>query len=220
METHTHTPAGTGIARSLFLFALIYGGMVTIAGVLGVKQVALGPLAVEAGIFPFLTLVVLSSAVTELHGAETGNRLVRWGFLPLILSMALIQLVLALPSDEGMWPPAVSAFPTVLGSSARLMLAGLIAYGVSQTLNVLIFDKLRAMNAGAAWLRGGIASVLSQIVDTVLFISIGFLGTRAIGDLIVGQALTKVALSILIVPLLITLLVRWGRRLDASGAAA
>jgi len=33
-------------------FSIIYGGMVCIAGVLGNKQVSLGPLAVEAGIFP------------------------------------------------------------------------------------------------------------------------------------------------------------------------
>ena len=37
------------------------------------KQVALGPLAVEAGIFAFLLLVVLSSAVAELHGRETAK---------------------------------------------------------------------------------------------------------------------------------------------------
>jgi len=46
------------IPLSLFAFALFYGGMVCIAGVLGNKQVALGPLAVEAGIFAFLLLVV------------------------------------------------------------------------------------------------------------------------------------------------------------------
>ena len=44
------TPA-PAIPRSLFVFSILYGGMVCIAGVLGVKQVALGPLAVEAGIF-------------------------------------------------------------------------------------------------------------------------------------------------------------------------
>jgi hypothetical protein len=37
-------------------------------GVLGVKQVALGPLAVEAGIFAFLLLVVVSSAVPNCMG--------------------------------------------------------------------------------------------------------------------------------------------------------
>ena len=52
------TTSAPAIPRSLFLFSIFYGGMVCIAGVLGNKQVALGPLAVEAGIFAFLMLVV------------------------------------------------------------------------------------------------------------------------------------------------------------------
>lgn len=65
---------------SLFLFSILYGGMVVLAGVLGNKQVALGSwLAVEAGIFAFLLLVALSSAVSELHGQSVANRLVLWG---------------------------------------------------------------------------------------------------------------------------------------------
>ena len=53
------------VPRSLFVFATLYGGMTVLAGVLGAKQVALGPLAVEAGIFAFLLLVALSSAVAD-----------------------------------------------------------------------------------------------------------------------------------------------------------
>ena len=53
------------LSPSLFLFSIVYGGMVVLAGVLGNKQVALGGwLAVEAGIFAFLILVALSSAVS------------------------------------------------------------------------------------------------------------------------------------------------------------
>ena len=74
MSTLNEAPvatSATGIHPSLFAFAIFYGGMVCIAGVLGNKQVALGPLAVEAGIFAFLLLVITSSAVAEMHGRET-----------------------------------------------------------------------------------------------------------------------------------------------------
>ncbi|MBC9034235.1 queuosine precursor transporter [Sphingomonas sp. JC676] len=204
------------IPRSLFLFSILYGGMVCMAGVLGVKQVALGPLAVEAGIFGFLILVVLSSAVAELHGQKTATALVRFGFIPLLASAALIQLVLALPHDPGMYPPAVDAFPIVVGQSVRMMLAGFISYGISQTLNVFIFAKLKGREGGGrlVWFRGMVASVVSQIVDTVLFISISFLGERPILELMAGQMLTKVVLSIVLVPFLITGFVALGRRLD------
>lgn len=210
------SPTSPILCRSLFVFSLLYGGMVVIAGVLGVKQVALGPLAVEAGIFAFLLLVAMGSAVAELHGRKTADAIVRWGFLPLIVSAILIQVVLALPVDAGMYPPAVDAFPIVVGQGARMMLAGLISYGTSQTLNVLIFSKLkRAEGEGKlVWLRGMIASIVSQIVDTVLFISISFYGERPIMGLMAGQMLTKVVLSIILVPWLITGFVALGRRLD------
>lgn len=209
METSPNT-----IPRSLFVFSVLYGGMVCIAGVLGVKQVALGPLAVEAGIFGFLLLVVLSSAIAELHGQKVATFLVRLGFIPLLVSAALIQLVLALPHDPGMYPPAIDAFPIVVGQSARMMLAGLVSYGISQSLNVLIFAKLSRGEGKLVWLRGMIASVISQIIDTILFISISFYGERPILGLMEGQMLTKVVLSIVLVPFLITAAVAIGRRLD------
>jgi uncharacterized integral membrane protein (TIGR00697 family) len=135
---------------------------------------------VEAGIFAFLLLVVMSSAVAELHGQKTATALVRFGFVPLLVSAGLIQLVLALPVDAGMYPPAIDAFPIVVGQGARLMIAGFISYGTSQTLNVYVFGKLAAGTGKLLWLRGMIASVISQVVDTVLFITISFYGERPI----------------------------------------
>ena len=202
------------IPRSLFVFAVLYGGMTCIAGILGAKQVALGPLAVESGIFPFLLLVVLSSSVAELHGRDVANRLVRFGFIPLITAIVLIQIVLALPTDPGMYEPAKEAFPIILSQGARLMFAGIIAYGVSQFLNVYIFSRLTNMKGVLLGLRAAIASALSQIVDTVIFITIAFYGERPIGQLLLGQGSAKVVLSFLLVPFLIVFFVKLGRRLD------
>src|SRR5438045_5003906 len=101
------------IPPSLFALSIFYGGMVCIAGVLGNKQVALGPLAVEAGIFAFLLLVVVSSSVAELHGRSTANRLVLFGFVPLLVSLVLNLVVLALPTAPPMDPPRLSAVQTV-----------------------------------------------------------------------------------------------------------
>jgi uncharacterized integral membrane protein (TIGR00697 family) len=214
----TTAPATHPIPRSLFHFSLFYGGMVCMAGILGVKQVALGPLAVEAGIFAFLLLVALGSATAELYGQATATRLVRFGFVPMITAAVLIQIVLLLPADKDMYAPAVSAFPIVVGQGARMMMAGFISYGTSQTLNVLIFSKLSRGEGKLIWLRGMIASMVSQIIDTLLFITISFLGERPILALMAGQMLTKVVLSVVFVPWLITGLVWLGRRIDARAA--
>lgn len=210
------TPAAPALSRSLFSFAIFYGGMVCIAGVLGNKQVALGPLAVEAGIFAFLMLVVTSSAVAELFDRETANRLVLIGFVPLIFSMLLAWLVLAIPAAHEMPPERLSAFETIMGSTPRIWLGGIIAYGTSQILNVTIFSRLKREGGKLLWLRAALASILSQIVDTLLFITIAFYRIFPIGELLLGQMLAKVVLSAVLVPPLIYLFVAIGKKLDGA----
>lgn len=214
MSTDTTTTAA--IRPSLFAFAIFYGGMVCIAGVLGNKQVALGPLAVEAGIFAFLLLVVTSSAVAEMHGRAVANRLVLWGFVPLLASLALTLLVLAVPASDEMDPARLTAFETIMGSTPRIWLGGIIAYGISTLLNVTIFSRLKGSEGGRLlWFRSAVASVLSQIVDTLLFVFIAFYGVFPITELLLGQMLAKVVLSIVLVPPVIYLMIAVGRHLDA-----
>lgn len=210
----TTAPAAAPIRPSLFAFAIFYGGMVCIAGVLGNKQVALGPLAVEAGIFAFLMLVVTSSAVAELFDRATANRLVVIGFVPLIFSMLLTWLVLVLPPAHEMAPERLEAFNMMMGATWRIWAAGIIAYGISQILNVTIFSKLKRESGKLLWMRAAVAGVLSQIVDTLIFITVAFYGVFPIGNLLLGQMLAKVVLSAVMVPALIYVFVAIGRRLD------
>ena len=214
----TSDTQAAGLPRSLLLLSVFYGGMVCIAGVLGNKQVALGPLAVEAGIFAFLLLVVTSSAVAELFGRAIANRLVLFGFIPLLVSLALSVLVLALPAAKDMDPARLSAFETVMGGTPRIWLGGIFAYGISTLLNVTIFSRLKASEGSRLlWLRAGIASVLSQIVDTLIFITVAFYGVFPIGELLLGQMLAKVVLSALLVPPLVYAFVGLAQNMDRRG---
>lgn len=223
-----NTPVAPGrIPPSLFALAVFYGGMVCIAGVLGNKQVSLGPvsalgplvglgpLAVEAGIFAFLLLVIVSSAVAELHGRAVANRLVLFGFVPLLTSILLTLVVLQLPPSPGMAQVNRDAFALLMGQNIRIWGGGIVAYGVSQLLNVSIFSALKGREgARLLWARAATASVLSQLVDALIFITIAFLGVFPIWQLLVGQMLVKSILSAVLVPPLIYLVVGIGRWLD------
>lgn len=212
------------VPRSLFAFALLYGGLCVLAGVLGTKLAALGtwpglgPLAVESGIFAFLLLVVISSAVAELFGREMANRLVRFGFVPLVVSMVLLVTVIHAVPPAPFWTEQ-EAFARLLGQGARMQLAGLVSYGVSQTLNVAVFARLAGGQQGRLlWLRAWVASLLSQAVDTLLFITISFAGAGLpLGEIMAGQIAAKLVLSTIMVPPLIYLFVALGRWLDARG---
>lgn len=208
------------IPRSMMVFTPLYGGLVVLAGVLGIKIASLGhwplvgDLAVESGIFAFLLLVVISSAVAELHGTVVANRLVRFGFIPLIVSMSLLALVINVVPPAPFWQDQ-EAYARLLGQGARMQFAGLVSYGVSQTLNVTVFARLAAGREGGLLIvRAWIASLLSQIVDTLIFITISFAGVLPLWQIMEGQIISKVLLSTIMVPPFIWLFVKLGRKLD------
>lgn len=212
------------IPLGLFVCALIYGGMAVLAGFLAFKQVQLWPtnLAVEAGIFAFLLLVVISSTIAQLYGKQLAQRIVWWGFVPLGFSITLMTLVLALPASPEMIsgrPGAIEAFELVHGQFWRVVASGPVAYLVSLLLNVWLFDRLRGSGEASTlglMARGAIASALSQAIDSVIFVTLAFYGEFDITGLLIGQVIAKVTLSLVLVPVLITLAVRLVERLDAN----
>ncbi len=216
----TDSPASPApsIPRSLQTYAVLYGGLLVVAGVLGYKLIKLGPifgigpLAVPGGVFGFLLAIVTVNATAELHGRPVAQRMVLMGFVPLLVAIALMQLVLALPPAEG-WQGQDTA-EAVLGSSMRLILAGMVAYGVSQTLDVTIFTWMRGQPGGhLLWVRATVAALVAQTVDTLIFVTIAFYGVFPLLPVIGGQLAAKAIIWFAAVPLLYAV-VGAGRKLD------
>ncbi len=219
------TDTAKPVSRSLLFMLLLYGGMTVLAGFLAYKQIRIPftDLAVESGIFAFLLLVVISSTVTQLYGEAQAKMIVWWGFIPLAVSAALMAIVLQLPASPDMVAQrgeGLAAFEMVHGQLWRVMGAGPAAYLVSLLLNVWIFSKLSGDGTGgtggtgAMMIRGAIASALSQAIDSVIFVTLAFYGEFDITNLLIGQVIAKVALSLVLVPFLITGFVQFARWLD------
>ena len=223
----TSSSAAIAVPRSVFLYALVYGGMAVLAGVLGAKLAdvgvwpLIGRMTVESGIFAFLLLIVLSSTISELHGMAVAQRMVRFGFVPLILSMIMISVVIDVVPPAPIWPNQ-AAFALILGQGARMQFAGLCSYGLSQTLNVMVFARLAGHGMGRMLVvRAWLASMLSQIVDTVIFITLSFWGVIGadghplpLGVMMGSQIIAKLVLSTVMVPVLVWAAVKFGRWLD------
>ena len=193
---------------ALFVFAILYGGMVCIAGVLGAKQVSLGtwPSAARGrgrNLRLLILLVVLSSAVAELYGRTTADRLVRLGFVPLLVSMALIQFVLRLPGRptctrrkhafaDRPWPE----LPDDARRPDRL-------WRLADPQRLHLLEDLGPARADGrlVWLRGMVASFLSQIVDTLLFITIAFYGDFPICPMLGPDGRQDRPLDVMVPPL-------------------
>lgn len=203
---------------ALLLIALLYGGMTILAGIVGNKQVSIGPLAIEAGIFPFLTLVAMSSAVSELYGAAMAKKIVLFGFIPLLFSIAIIFFINILPASHEMDAQRLQSYETIMGQTWRLFAAGIISYGASQMLNITLFAWLRKKEGRFVEIRGAIAAVTSQILDTLLFVSIAFYGVFPIAQLLAGQMIAKTILSITLVPILMRILITLAKNMDKKPA--
>jgi uncharacterized integral membrane protein (TIGR00697 family) len=129
--------------------------------------------------------------------------------------MVLLTLVIHVVPPATFWNDQ-EAYARLLGQGARMQFAGLISYGVSQTLNVLIFSKLSQGGGRLLLVRAWVASMLSQIIDTFLFITISFAGTGLpIVQIMEGQIISKLVLSTIMVPPFIWFFVKLGRKLDA-----
>ncbi|MCG1004390.1 MULTISPECIES: queuosine precursor transporter [Halobacterium] len=149
-----------------------------------------------------------SDCYSELYGKRAAQVLVNVGFAMTLVMLALVYTTIAAPiapfSGVGQ-----SEFASVLWSSANIVAGSLLAYVVSQNWDVLAFHAIRERTDGAyLWLRNIGSTATSQIIDTVIFVTVAFwvapqlfgvgpvYGTNQILGLIVGQYLLKLAIAL------------------------
>ena len=90
------------------------------------------------------------------------------------------------------------ALTIIFKLNPRLVLASLIAYVVSQHLNVYIFYKLRDYYGHKKlWLRSLTSTVISQVVDSILFFGIAFYALLTL-DLMFESAIASLLLKFIV----------------------
>lgn len=187
------------LAPLLLLSALFAAALVT-ANVISGKIVAVGPLFVPAGVLAYSITFAVTDTVCEIWGVERARILVRSGFAVLVLVWLLMALALYMPAAP-FWQ-GQAAFSEVLGSTNRIIIASMVAYGVSQSLDVWVFNRLKAItSARHLWIRNNVSTLISQSVDTVLFITIAFYGELPLLPLMGGQLAVKYAIALLDTPM-------------------
>jgi len=179
---------------------MVFAAALTISAVLATKIIAVGPFSVPAGVLAFSLTFLCTDIANELFGPRTAYRIVLSGFAALVVVFLLIELAVIWPAAE-VWDEQ-PAFETVLVQSNRIILASLAAYVVSQWLDVWIFARLREATSGRLlWLRNNVSTALAQLVDSVVFVTVGFLGVLPPVPLIAGQWVVKLVVALLDTPL-------------------
>ncbi|MCS7121358.1 MAG: queuosine precursor transporter [Archaeoglobaceae archaeon] len=189
-------------ARNLETAIALYATLTILANLVSFKIVYIGevgPLILvgPAGVIAYSATFLLTDFLTEVAGKEYAKRAVFAGFLANILTVivvfeALIQRPFAMSSEE------VDAFNKVLGFAPRIILASIVAFIVAQTHDVYAFHFWKKITKNRfLWLRNNASTVVSQAIDTVLFITIAFYGLIP-NDVLVAMILTQYLIKVLI----------------------
>ncbi|MBF6298297.1 queuosine precursor transporter [Nocardia amamiensis] len=197
---------------ALFTATLIISNICATKGVefLGDHSVSLGPLqilpiATDGAFFLFPLAYILGDVLSEVYGFRATRRAVYYGFAALLLTVACFAIAIRLPA-AGFYENQ-EAFRTVLGTTPRLVIAGLAGYFVGQLLNsaTLVLIKERTKEK-YLWARLIGSTIVGEFADTLIFCSIA---AAAIGidtwqqfvNYVIVGFLWKTIVEILVLPI-------------------
>lgn len=199
--------------RPLLVLAMTFVTMLLVANILAVKLVDLYSWVMPAGIIVYPLTFALTDTVSETYGRKYASMIVWLGFAMSLAMVVLLQI--------GQHAPAASfwqgqdAYEQILGAVPRIVLASMVAYLVSQNHDVFAFHLISRLTKGRhLWLRNNASTMVSQALDTVLFVSIAFAGTVPSGvlwNIMITQYVLKLIIAALDTPFVYILVgvVRW-----------
>jgi uncharacterized integral membrane protein (TIGR00697 family) len=178
----------------------LYVACELIANLTAAKPVVLGPLVVPAGVFIYALTFTLLDLVNERLGKIGARQVIGTAFAANLLLAAYAQLTVWWPA-----PPFFDGQPAVeriLGATPRIVGASLLAYLAAALVDAELFAWWRARVGGYRWLRVLVSNTVSTGVDSVLFVTLAFLGILPVLPLIGGQYVVKMAVTVLSLPLI------------------
>ncbi len=148
-----------------------------VANIQVTKTIDLFGLTATLGNIVYAGSFLVTDILNENHGKKDARKAVGIGFFSLIAMMVLMNM--ALWFRPGADDFAQESLVTLFSPMPRIVLASLIAYGVSQLHDVWSYnmwkEKLPARRF--IWLRNNISTMISQLIDSVIFTMIAFFGT-------------------------------------------
>lgn len=184
----------------------------TLLNVVGITRfIHLGPMALAVGVLPYPLTFLCTDLISELFGRKRANFVVWVGFALnfFILGMLwlgsnipavpesqqppwqVIQLAedIALPNGEVM-SGSVELFQLLYACTSGAVFASMMAYITAQFCDVQLFHFFKRLTAGRhLWLRNNFSTLTSQMVDSIMVISVTFGATFLAGDITLAALL-------------------------------
>ena len=200
----TGQPADTSYSRWFVVVATLFVTALITANIVAVKLVDIGGIIVPAGtvtLFPIS--YILGDVLTEVYGFRRARLVIQLGFVCNLLAVGAIYATQLLPA-AAFWD-GQAAYERILGLTPRLLAGSLVAYLVGELANALVLSRLKVLTAGRwLWMRTIGSTLVGEGIDSLVFVTVAFAGTLAVGDLartIVTAWLVKSAYEALATPL-------------------
>ena len=207
--------------KNLYILYMVFAVMLVTANCVASKIFTTGinlfgaPVTLTSGALAYPFTFLCTDIIGEIWGKEKANIAVKGGFICQLFSTALIILVRYFPATDAVMQ---ESYVTLLGQNWVFVVASLVAYVCSQTIDVKLFHAIRdkyikkhGSTKGGKWIWNNGSTMTSQLVDSVVYVFIAFGfgfgwlfrdGMRiALFNMILGQWLFKVALAALDTPL-------------------
>lgn len=198
-------------AETLNILTVIFIVSLVISNVLTGKVIDTGltlfgsPVTIAGAIICYPICYLITDIVGELWGKREANKIVKYGFIGQALATAIIIITTYTPYIDA---EMQTAYVKLLGQNWVFVVGSLSAYLISQFLDVHIFHKLKEKSHKHKWVRNNASTMLSQFVDTAIFITIAFGfgfgwifdNQVALVNMLIGQYLIKLIIAVFDTP--------------------
>ena len=186
----------------LVIFSGVFGASIVFANIAaGIKLVDFLGFVVPAGTIAYSITFPITDIVDEVYGKRKAVYIVWAGLFAEIAMLILIGAEALLPALE---PGMQVDYLRVFTPQIRIVLASIVAYLVSQHHDVWAFWKWREITRGKyLWIRNNASTMVSQLLDSTIFIFIAFYGIESMDillNMIMSMWLFKVLIAALDTP--------------------
>lgn len=195
------------IAYKLFgkLGLFVWIGVASVLANIQVLQgVELFTLQATLGNTLYGSIFLATDILVEKYGKKSAQGSVYIGFFSILFFMITMNLALFfIPLDDSFAFMVNDAFKLIFGFAGRIVLGSLVAYFVAQSLDIRIYAwiKNRLPQDKFLWVRNNVSTLISQWVDTVIFVLIAFWGTSFnLFEIMVTTYVLKAIIAVLDTP--------------------
>lgn len=133
--------------------------------------------SVSVGILTVPIMFLVTDIVAEVMGKNTAKKFVLIGMVVMLFTLAITAVSVVLPADSSRQYFSAEAYKNIFGTSIRITIASIAAFLLAQLHDVWAFHFWKKLtNEKFLWLRNNASTIVSQFIDSTIFMFIAFWG--------------------------------------------